>query len=57
MLRLQNGPYAGVGRAEIYCNGQWGAICYKFGFDNDAASTVCTQLGYNIAKEESAVSE
>ena len=56
MLRLQNGTYAGMGRAEIYCNGQWGAICDDLWFDDYAAKTVCTQLGYNNAKKESAVS-
>ena len=56
MLRLQNGTYAGMGRVEIYCNGQWGAICDNFWFDDYAAGTVCTQLGYNKAKKESAVS-
>ena len=54
MLRLQNVTYAGVGRAEVYCNGQWGAICDDSLFDNDAASTVCTQLGYNNAQSHSA---
>ena len=54
MLRLQNGPYAGVGRVEVYCNGQWGAICHDSGFDDNAANTVCTQLGYNDADNTSA---
>lgn len=47
MVRLQDGYYAGQGRVEIYCNGQWGAVCYDDGFTGPTASTVCTQLGYN----------
>ena len=55
MLRLQNVTFAGVGRVEVYCNDQWGAICDDFWFD-DVANTICTQLGYNNAKSTSAVS-
>ena len=57
MVRLQNGPYAGVGRVEVYCNGQWGAICYDSGFNDNAANTVCTQLGYTNADNTSATSQ
>ena len=49
MLRLQDGPYAGMGRVEVYCNGQWGAICNGNGFNDNAAKTICNELGYNNA--------
>ena len=45
MMRLQDGPYTNEGRVEVYCNGQWGAICHR-GFDSTDADTVCKQLGY-----------
>ena len=57
MLRLQDGPYAGMGRVEVYCNGQWGAICDDSGFNNYAAKIVCTQLGYTHVHSTSATAQ
>ena len=54
MLRLQDGPCAGVGRVEVYCNEEWGAICDDSGFNDNAAKTVCSQLGYNDIHSTSA---
>lgn len=55
MVRLQGGYYAGQGRVEIYCNGQWGSVCYN-GFTTSVANTVCTQLGYNDHKTSTTTS-
>ena len=46
MIRLQEGSYSNQGRAEVYCNGQWGTICDD-GFSSNEAKIVCRQLGYN----------
>ena len=46
MVRLQDGPYVTSGRAEVYCNDQWGTLC-NTGFSGSVAETVCYQLGYN----------
>ena len=56
MVRLQGGYYSGQGRVEVYCNGQWGVVCYSGSFDRYAASTICTQLGYNDQVTFSSVS-
>ena len=56
MVRLQGGYYSGQGRVEVYCNGQWGVVCNSGLFDGDAASTICTQLGYNDYVTYSSVS-
>lgn len=45
MIRLQGGTYSSEGRVEIYCQGQWGAIC-SIGFTSRDATTICRQLGY-----------
>ena len=52
MWRLQDGPYAGVGRVEVYCitNG----VLYVSGFDHNAANIVCIQLDYTNADSISA---
>ena len=47
MIRLQDGYYSGQGRVQVYCNSQWGVVCYSPSFDSYAATTICTQLGYN----------
>ena len=48
MIRLQDGYYSGQGRVQVYCNSQWGVVCNSPSFfDSYAATTVCTQLGYN----------
>ena len=46
MVRLRDGPYVTTGRAEVYCNGQWGTLC-DTDFSSSVAETVCYQLGYN----------
>ena len=47
MIRLQDGYYSGQGRVQVYCNSQWGVVCNSGSFDSYAATTICTQLGYN----------
>ena len=46
MVRLQGGSYSNEGRVEVYCNGQWGAVCSD-GFGYNDALTICKQLGYS----------
>ena len=47
MIRLQGGIYSNEGRVEVYCNGQWGTICFD-GFDSNDALVLCKHLGYSI---------
>uniref|UniRef100_A0A1X7UDN2 SRCR domain-containing protein n=1 Tax=Amphimedon queenslandica TaxID=400682 RepID=A0A1X7UDN2_AMPQE len=56
MVRLQNGYYSGQGMVQVYCNGQWGVVCNSASFDSYAATTVCTQLGYNDQSDYSSTS-
>ena len=46
MVRLQGGTHSSEGHVQVYCNGQWGAIC-DAGFGPNDARTVCKQLGYS----------
>ena len=46
MVRLQGGTHSSEGHVQVYCNGQWGAIC-DAGFGPNDAHTVCKQLGYS----------
>ena len=46
MIRFQGGNYCNKGHVEVYCNGQWGAICDD-GFDFNDTLVLCKQLGYS----------
>lgn len=45
-VRLVDGSFPSEGRAEVYCNGEWGTICSDE-FDFYDALTICLQLGFN----------
>ena len=49
MVRLTGGQYPNEGRAEVYCNGQWGTICGGTLSINYDARTICQQLGYKYS--------
>ena len=49
-IRLQGGNYTSEGLVEIYCNNEFGTICDD-NFDQNAADTVCRQLGYTSAAD------
>lgn len=34
---------------EIFCSEQWGTVCDDY-FNEEAATTVCMQLGYNAVE-------
>ena len=46
MIRLQGSSYPNQGRVEVYCNGQWGTICYNRLYYYNIHS-ICKQLGYD----------
>ena len=45
-VRLQNGTADSNGRVEVCMEGVWGAVCSDL-WDDDDASIVCLQLGFN----------
>ena len=51
-VRLVNGSLQSAGRVEICVNGVWGTVCdtqyYFYYQDNNVASVVCRQLGYDV---------
>ena len=53
-IRLSGGDYTNEGRVEIYCNDDYGTVCYD-NFGNTAADVVCTQLGYNNVASRSSM--
>ena len=46
MIRLQGGTYTGQGQVQVYCSGEWGAICTD-NIGSNVGDTICNQLGYN----------
>lgn len=44
-VRLADGSSRAEGRLEIYHDGQWGTVCNRNQFGNNAAETVCRELG------------
>ena len=50
MVRLMGGDFTNEGRIEVYCSGEWGTVCNNT-FDIIDGSTVCRQLGYDLANQ------
>ena len=49
-VRLVGGSTSNKGRVEVYYSGQWRSVCStSSSFQSDEATTVCRQLGYNVA--------
>lgn len=48
-VRLSGGAFQSEGRVEVYCSGQWVAVCDQLDFQQDEADAVCRQLGYTEA--------
>ena len=49
-VRLVGGSTSNKGRVEVYYSGQWRGVCStSSSFGTDEATTVCRQLGYNVA--------
>jgi len=49
-VRLLSGPKEGEGRLDIKRDGRWGAVCHRGGWDLQAASVACRELGYGSAQ-------
>lgn len=48
-VRLSGGQFKSEGRVEVYCGGQWSAVCDQSDFQQAEANAVCKQLGYTEA--------
>lgn len=48
-VRVTGGAFQSEGRVEVYCSGQWMAVCDQQDFQQAEADTVCRQLGYTEA--------
>lgn len=48
-VRLRGGAFPSEGRVEVYCSGQWAAVCDQLDFQQAEADAVCRQLGYTEA--------
>ena len=49
-LRLTGGEFSSEGTVEMFCGGEWRALCgEQTRFDEREANAVCTQLGYTEA--------
>ncbi|XP_038072908.1 LOW QUALITY PROTEIN: uncharacterized protein LOC119741237 [Patiria miniata] len=55
-IRLVDGPSSTEGRVEMFANGEWGTVCND-GWNANAASVVCRQLGYNNGSSISIANE
>ena len=50
-VRLVDGSLESAGRVEVCINGVWGRVC-DGGWDSNAATVVCQQLGYSVNTNE-----
>lgn len=48
-VRLSGGAFRSQGTVEVYCSGQWNAVCDQLDFSQAEADAVCRQLGYTEA--------
>ena len=44
---MTEGQMENEGRVEFCSSGRWGLVCYD-GWDNNDATVVCRQLGYDV---------
>ena len=45
--QVEDGQAENEGRVEFCSSGRWGLVCYD-GWDNNDATVVCRQLGYDV---------
>ena len=45
--QVTEGQMENEGRVEFCSSGRWGLVCYD-GWDNNDATVVCRQLGYDV---------
>lgn len=50
-IRLSGGTFQSQGIVEVYCSGQWNAVCDQLDFGQAEAGAVCRQLGYTEAED------